>query len=302
MLGPLSSSVTATGMGSGEAIVSSTLGGLASSAQVTQKASVAVTSALGALSSAISATRIQSSVASSALGALASSSSATQTNHSAVSSSLALLSSGAVTQRSTAAGISTLGPFSSSISVQDIAASPVVISATLGGLSSSITATIGAASYPVDPAFYARFPYRSFYVRAPSRPFYAPMPSRSFYVRCNPMLNTIPVMSQKDPRESVVITFDGTLALNGATITSAGMPDITTQIGTDNPASLVLSNVIVNSEPITVNGVTIAAGCAVQAEATIGSFSSQYLIAVLVQTTNSALSPVLKAVLPMAPQ
>lgn len=176
------------------------------------------------------------------------------------------------------------------------------ISSTLGGISTAATAVFGAPSYPVNPAFYVKPPYRSFYALAPARPFYAAMLVRTFYVKFNPMLNTLPQFSQKDPREEVVLTWDCTAALNGATITSVGTPTITTQIGQDNPPSLVLTNVIVNSQPVTVNGVTIQAGCAVQAQCTAGSFGSQYLIAILVQTTNAEFSPVLKAVLPMAAQ
>lgn len=109
--------------------------------------------------------------------------------------------------------------------------------------------------------------------------------------------------NQKDPRESVILTFDATAMLpSGVTLSSAGTPSITTTVGNDASPALVLTGTLVNSSPLTVAGRTIAAGCAVQAVASAGDFSSQYLIAITCPTSNQNIVLTLKAVLPMAAQ
>lgn len=116
------------------------------------------------------------------------------------------------------------------------------------------------------------------------------------------MINVPSQFDQKDPRETVLITFDATAMLAaGETLIGTPTISISTQIGQDNPASLVLSNVIINSVPVALlNGKTMAAGCAVQAEASSGAFGSQYQIAAVVTTSNPAKILALKAILPMA--
>jgi hypothetical protein len=106
----------------------------------------------------------------------------------------------------------------------------------------------------------------------------------------------------KDPRESVVLTFDATLMLAaGETLTGTPSVQITTATGADATPSLQLNNVIVNSAPLSVAGKTIAVGAAVQAVASAGGFGSQYLIAITCLTSNPNKTLVLKAMLPMSP-
>ncbi|HEX8894491.1 MAG TPA: hypothetical protein VF783_14265 [Terriglobales bacterium] len=117
----------------------------------------------------------------------------------------------------------------------------------------------------------------------------------------------IPIPSQfdqKDPREQIVITFDATAMLaSGETLTSIASTSITTTIGADATPALVLSGEIINGSPLTLlNGKTIAAGCAVQAVASAGTFASTYWIAITCATSNPNKTLTLKASLPMASQ
>jgi hypothetical protein len=116
------------------------------------------------------------------------------------------------------------------------------------------------------------------------------------------MIPIPPQFSWKDPRETVLLTFDATLMLaSGETLTGTPTVQITTATGADATPSLVLNNVIVNSVPLSIAGKTIAAGAAVQAVASAGSFASQYLIAITCTTSNPNKTLVLKATLPMSP-
>jgi hypothetical protein len=111
-------------------------------------------------------------------------------------------------------------------------------------------------------------------------------------------------MSPKGPLETWVITLDATLELAaGETLTGTPSITIATQIGTDNPAQLVLSNAIINSQAVTLqNGVTVQAGCCVQAPASAGLFGSQYLISATCTTSNPNKTVTLQAILPMRSQ
>ena len=110
----------------------------------------------------------------------------------------------------------------------------------------------------------------------------------------------IPTMSPMDPRETITLTFDASAELPaGVTITGTGTPVITTRSGSDIPPSLVLSGVVVNSQPLTLGRNTMQPGCAVQAIASGGAFGSEYIIAIPCTTTDPGFSPVLKCVLPM---
>jgi hypothetical protein len=113
-----------------------------------------------------------------------------------------------------------------------------------------------------------------------------------------------PQFDLKDPREVVTLTFDATAMLaTGETLTGTPTVAITTNIGADATPTLVLSGVIINSAPLTLlNGKTIAIGAAVQAVCSGGSFSSQYWICVICQTSNPNKTLTLKAMLPMAAQ
>jgi hypothetical protein len=110
-----------------------------------------------------------------------------------------------------------------------------------------------------------------------------------------------PQFPPKDPRESRILTLDATLDLpSGETLTGTPTVDITTIAGSDTTPSLQLTGVIVNSASLTVAGRTIAAGSAVQAVASAGTFGSRYLIAIVFPTTNPNETLVLKSVLPMS--
>jgi len=209
------------------------------------------------------------------------------------------------------------------------AATGVVIPAAITGTAASVqqanvsaaTGQVGVSAYPVNPSYYVKLalrpfyaqsptrqfygaaPARFFYIKPPARSFYAATPVRSFYVRCNSMLSTIPMMSPKGPLETVVVTLDATLELApGETLTGTPSPVVTTQIGTDSTPSLTLANAIVNSQAIVVNGNSIAIGAAVQAVATLGQFSSSYLISATVTTSNPDKVLTLQAILPMRSQ
>ncbi|QGZ66250.1 hypothetical protein [Paraburkholderia acidisoli] len=174
--------------------------------------------------------------------------------------------------------------------------------ASIAAKASGTIVVFNSTAYPVNPSYFARSLYRSFYCKAPNRTFYAAAPARNFLVRIRPMQIAIPTMSPMDPRETVVLTFDATAILNGATLTQFSTPIITAELGSDRTTLPVLSNVIINSAPVTIGNITIKAGCAVQAEASAGAFGAQYLIAIPCETSNPQFSPVLKAILPMANQ
>ncbi|MGF6837087.1 hypothetical protein QF001_000954 [Paraburkholderia youngii] len=106
----------------------------------------------------------------------------------------------------------------------------------------------------------------------------------------------------KDPRETVVLTFDATLMLaSGETLTGTPTVQITTVSGSDATPSLVVANMTINAAALSFVGKTIAVGAAVQAVASAGNFASQYLIAITCQTSNPNKVLVLKATLPMSP-
>jgi hypothetical protein len=252
------------------------------------------------LSSSGTAIRALSDAAASTLGALASSGLANQVQTLAGVSSLSLMTSSLVTKSLASVGVSSLGALSSYATVQP----PYVATAAgvLGGLSSTAAAIFGAPSYPISPAFYIQAASRIFYVRAPARPFYAAAPLRSFYVRMNPNLNLIPSFSQLDPLEETQLTFDGTLLLNGATFTGTPSVTVETVSGSDNPPSLQLTGVIITSEQTAVNGVTIAAGAAIQMNAATPTFNSRYLIRVTCETSNPDQTWTQRAFLPATSQ
>lgn len=190
----------------------------------------------------------------------------------------------------------------------------------LGGITTTVTVVSGALSYPVNPALYLKPPYRSFSISPPYRGFYAAAirrsfyaaatlrgfysaaNPRSFYVRIDPMSQNIPPLSQFDPREEAVITLDGTALLAGATFTGTPTVTVTMQAGRDNPPTLQVSGVIINAQAITVDGVVIQAGCAIQMVVKGGTFGSQYLICAVCGTSNPDVTWAMKCVLPMAAQ
>lgn len=116
------------------------------------------------------------------------------------------------------------------------------------------------------------------------------------------MIQTPLQFNWKDPRETVVLTFDATLMLaSGETLTGTPAVQVITITGTDATPSLELNSVLINSTSLSVAGKTIAAGTAVQAVASAGEFASHYLIALTCTTSNPNKTLVLKATLPMSP-
>lgn len=105
----------------------------------------------------------------------------------------------------------------------------------------------------------------------------------------------------KDPRETVVLTFDASLGLaSGETLTDITETDVTMASGTDPEAKNIVSGPLINGTPITVNGKTLPVGTAVQAEAVGGVSPARYLIAITCNTSNPDKVLTLKAVLPVS--
>ena len=105
----------------------------------------------------------------------------------------------------------------------------------------------------------------------------------------------------KDPRETVVLTFDASLGLaSGETLTTITKTDVTMASGTDADAATVVANPLTNGAPITVKGKTLAVGTAVQAEAIGGVSPAHYLIAITCSTSNPDKVLTLKGILPVS--
>src|SRR6185312_4760884 len=157
------------------------------------------------------------------------------------------------------------------------------------------TLTNRGASLPVDPRYYAALGLR---------PFYASANARNFYVMANP--NVTPLLDTKDPRESVVVTLDGSNDLaDGETLTNVTETDVTVVGGIDAEQSLVVGTPAINGAPVTFmlpNGqsVTVGAGKGVQAEVSVGLTNCRYLIAVTCITSNPDKVLTLKGILPVS--
>lgn len=105
----------------------------------------------------------------------------------------------------------------------------------------------------------------------------------------------------KDPRETVVLTFNATPELDtGETLTAITRTDVGTSYGTDASAASVISGGQITEESITIGTTTIAAGNAVQAIASSGLNDCGYLIAITCATTNPNKILTLKGVLPVS--
>lgn len=175
------------------------------------------------------------------------------------------------------------------------------LNATLAPATLIATGRLPGASLPPDPLYFIRLPARSFYVAAPARSFYAAAPARSFYVLSNP--NMTQTFIAKDPGETVVITLDASLELDsGETLTQITGTHITTRWGTEADASLGVADPQINGEAVTVNGITIATGHAVQAVASAGLDQCGYFIAITCNTSNPDKVLVLKGILPVNAQ
>ena len=108
------------------------------------------------------------------------------------------------------------------------------------------------------------------------------------------------MMSQKDPGETFVLTFDATAGLApGEILTAITSTTISAQIGVDPGPVLTLSGATINPTALTVAGNSIAIGAAVQVVASGGLTGCHYLISITVQTSNPDKVLVLKALLPV---
>ena len=182
---------------------------------------------------------------------------------------------------------------------------------------SAAVATVTAASLPPDPRYYAQVPIRNFYAskltsefyasleqrnfytQLPVRWFYASLPIRYFYAPCR--ANMTALFDVKDPRETVVLTFDATNDLAaGETLSGTPQVSITITRGTDPTPQLVLADVAINALALTVANNTIAIGAGVQAVASAGLSGTWYLIAITCATSNPDKVLTLKATLPVS--
>lgn len=257
-------------------------------------------SSLGALQAAGTANAASAGTASSTLGLLQS---AGQTNAGGtVAGSPALPSlfvTGLAGAINPANGSSSLGVLASSaLATQSNAAA---ITATLGALESQGTVTPTGSSYPLDPRYYVQIAPRPFYVSLPDRPFYAAVPARPFYILSNP--NMTPSFDTKDPRETVVLTFDASADLaDGETLTGTPSLNISVVKGSNPATDGIISDPVINDAVLTVGGVSIAIGHAVQAIATSGNSGCTYLIAFTCTTSNPDKVLTLKGLLPVSAQ
>lgn len=150
--------------------------------------------------------------------------------------------------------------------------------------------------YPPDPRYFVQLAPRPFYAAIESRPFLAQLSARTFYILSDP--NMTPTFDTKDPRETVVLTFDASADLaDGETLTAVNNVDVTMMRGSDPDASAIVSEEVINPSQITVGSATIAAGHGVQAIASAGLTGCWYLIAITCATSNSNKILTLKGIL-----
>lgn len=194
--------------------------------------------------------------------------------------------------------------------------------ATLGANSSAlITPQASGAltlvnSYLLDPRYYAALPARAFYATGfnrtfyaaiqqrnfygavSTRGFYAAIPARPFYALCSPTMTTL--FDPKDPRETVVLTFDASNDLAaGETLIGTPSVAVTVSRGSDPSPGAVVSAPQINAAALTVGAASIAIGHAVQAVASGGVDGAWYLVAITCSTSNPDKILTLKAILPV---
>lgn len=150
--------------------------------------------------------------------------------------------------------------------------------------------------YPPDPRYFVQLAPRPFYAALESRSFLAQLSARTFYILSDP--NMTPTFDTKDPRETVVLTFDASADLEaGETLTAVSNVDVTMMRGSDPDASAIVSEEVINPAQITVGSATIAAGHGVQAIASAGLTGCWYLIAITCATSNPDKILTLKGIL-----
>jgi hypothetical protein len=111
------------------------------------------------------------------------------------------------------------------------------------------------------------------------------------------------IFPAKDPRETVVLTFDASAELTtGETLTSVASTDITLDSGADSDAADIVDTPIVTAESVTVGTKTIASAHAVQVVASGGENNAVYRIAITCNTSNADKILTLKGILPVSNQ
>lgn len=314
-LGALSCSGTATQANT--AAGGSSIGALATSAQAHGSQSAQSVSAIGPLSTAITATQVNVNTAAitATLGALGTSASASQANAAQGVTSLPALTTSAQAQASNTAQASmAMPPLASSLhatGAQFAQATTVLamfevdasasatnqadVQATLGPLFTGINVAQQVVYVP-DGRYYVQIAARPFYADLEPRSFLAQLPARTFYILSDP--NMTPTFDTKDPRETVVLTFDATADLaTGETLTAVREVDVTMMRGSDPDASAIVSEEVINPSQITIGSATIAAGHGVQAIASAGLTGCWYLIAITCATSNPDKILTLKGIL-----
>jgi hypothetical protein len=107
----------------------------------------------------------------------------------------------------------------------------------------------------------------------------------------------------KDPRESIVLTFDASAELaSGETLTSIASTDVTLDSCTDSDAADIVETPIITAESVTVGSTTIATAHAVQAASSGGVNNCVYRIAITCNTSNADKILTLKGILPVSNQ
>lgn len=198
-----------------------------------------------------------------------------------------LLASGAVSTWNVLAGDGTV-PVAAAGTLA--ALNPLTGSGAVGALVASGRIQVIGATLPVDD---------NYVVALPARVFYAALQARDFYVLDTPFMTDS--FDPKDPRETVVLTFDASAGLaSGETLTLIDEVDVTMASGTDAHAADVVTNPQINGASITIAGKSLPTGTAVQAEAVGGVSPARYLIAVTCKTSNSDKVLTLKGILPVS--
>lgn len=295
----LGAASTAAQVSSLQAINAGTsFGALAASLTAAQHQALAAAADFGPLSSSLTVSAISgidTAAIDSSLGAL--SSSLTVTAHAGINSAsvvATLPGFGTVIQTGATQAMQASALLALETSVSLSAQTTGQIHSTLGPLATSITAKPPPAGYVADG---------NYYVALAARPFYASLAARPFYILSNP--NMTPIFNTLDPRETLVLTFDGTADLaSGETLTAIDNVAITVQSGAPTSTLPTLTGQVVNGSPVTltVNGktITIATGCCVQAVGSGGVTGTQYLIAITCATSNPDKVLTLKGILPVS--
>jgi hypothetical protein len=114
------------------------------------------------------------------------------------------------------------------------------------------------------------------------------------------MSATTVTTSPKNPLASVVLTLDATPQLPaGVTLTTIQSVSIAVAVGYENPPTLAYANDVINTSPIVLGAISIAAYKAVQMQITGGTSGLSYQVTAVVATNNPEITVVLQAVIPV---